>query len=87
MRRACPSGLLAFAALALPLASVAIGQAPPARDPLPPAIGAPRTPDQAKAEFRIDPVLRLELVAAEPEVQSPVAMSFDDAPQAVVYVP
>jgi putative membrane-bound dehydrogenase-like protein len=41
-------------------------------------IKSPRTPEQALAEFKIRPGLRLELVAAEPEVTSPVAAAFDE---------
>ena len=47
------------------------------------AVGMPtrshRTPAEALAEFRIDAGLRLELVAAEPEVESPVAIAFDES--------
>jgi putative membrane-bound dehydrogenase-like protein len=38
----------------------------------------PRSPDQALKEFHITPGLRIELVAAEPEIESPVAMAFDE---------
>jgi len=41
-------------------------------------VQSPLTPDQALAEFRTMPGLRVELVAAEPEVQSPVAAAFDE---------
>ena len=41
-------------------------------------IKSPLTPEQALAEFRVRPGLRVELVAAEPEVQSPVAAAFDE---------
>src|SRR5918992_95177 len=36
------------------------------------------TPAQAQAAFRIDPGLRIELVASEPAIESPVAMAFDE---------
>ncbi len=39
---------------------------------------SPLTPEQARAGFQIDPGLRVELVAAEPVVQSPVAVTFDE---------
>lgn len=39
---------------------------------------SPLTPAQSLAAFRIAPGLRLELVAAEPEIESPVAMAFDE---------
>src|SRR4051794_16935616 len=42
----------------------------------PPA--GPLTPEQAQALFRLPKGLRVELVAAEPDVQSPVAMAFDE---------
>ncbi|MCS6976872.1 MAG: HEAT repeat domain-containing protein [Gemmatales bacterium] len=37
------------------------------------------TPTQILGDFRIAPGLRLELAACEPQVQSPVAMAFDEA--------
>ena len=48
---------------------------------------APRTeqprgaldPEKARAAFRLDPGLRIELVACEPQIESPVAMAFDPA--------
>jgi putative membrane-bound dehydrogenase-like protein len=39
--------------------------------------GKPLTPAEALAHFKIAPGLRIELVAAEPLVQSPVAIAFD----------
>jgi putative membrane-bound dehydrogenase-like protein len=39
--------------------------------------GKPLSPQEALKEFRLDPGLRIELVAAEPTIQSPVAMAFD----------
>jgi putative membrane-bound dehydrogenase-like protein len=47
----------------------------PARQP--PALRSPLTPRQALAEFRLAPGLRIELVACEPQIESPVAMAFD----------
>jgi putative membrane-bound dehydrogenase-like protein len=41
-------------------------------------IKSPLTPEQELAEFRVRPGLRVELVAAEPEIQSPVAAAFDE---------
>src|SRR5690349_11338288 len=42
------------------------------------ATAAPLTPEQELATFHLaDPDLRLELVAAEPDVISPVAIAFD----------
>src|SRR5262245_45609376 len=41
-------------------------------------VKSPLTPEQALAEFKTLPGLRIELVAAEPEVMSPVAAAFDE---------
>ncbi|MGZ4971670.1 MAG: PVC-type heme-binding CxxCH protein [Limisphaerales bacterium] len=41
-------------------------------------IDGPLTPEQAIASFKIEPGLRVELVAAEPTVIDPVAMAFDE---------
>lgn len=38
----------------------------------------PLSPAQALQQFRLAPGLRIELVAAEPEIESPVAMAFDE---------
>ena len=35
-------------------------------------------PDQVIKSFRLEPGLRIELVAAEPLIESPVAMAFDE---------
>jgi putative membrane-bound dehydrogenase-like protein len=43
------------------------------------AIDSPLSPARALEEMRIEPGLRVELAAAEPEVQSPVAVAFDEA--------
>ncbi|WP_435016913.1 PVC-type heme-binding CxxCH protein [Tundrisphaera sp. TA3] len=50
----------------------------PGQAQAPPPISPPRSPQEALAAFRVDPGLRVELVAAEPEIQSPVAMAFDE---------
>ncbi|MGH7172443.1 MAG: PVC-type heme-binding CxxCH protein, partial [Gemmataceae bacterium] len=44
----------------------------------PAARGGPLSPAQALKQFRIAPGLRIELIAAEPEIESPVAMAFDE---------
>src|SRR5689334_19515010 len=36
------------------------------------------TPEQALASFKLEPGLRIELVAAEPLVVNPVAIAFDE---------
>ncbi|HYT94793.1 MAG TPA: PVC-type heme-binding CxxCH protein [Gemmataceae bacterium] len=46
--------------------------------PKPREIRSPLTPKQALAEFRLAPGLRIELVACEPQIESPVAMAFDE---------
>lgn len=38
----------------------------------------PFSPEESALRARLDPGLRLELVAAEPEIQSPVALAFDE---------
>jgi putative membrane-bound dehydrogenase-like protein len=40
--------------------------------------GPPYPPEQALATLRVEPGFRVELVAAEPDVQSPVAMDIDE---------
>ena len=42
------------------------------------AADGPLSPEEAIRAFRVEPGLRLELVAAEPLVASPVAMAFDE---------
>ncbi|HEY7326480.1 MAG TPA: PVC-type heme-binding CxxCH protein [Gemmataceae bacterium] len=44
----------------------------------PSARSGPLSPEQAHQQFRLAPGLRIELVAAEPEIESPVAMEFDE---------
>jgi putative membrane-bound dehydrogenase-like protein len=46
--------------------------------------GKPLSPQEAQKLFRLDEGLRIELVAAEPTIQSPVAMTFD--PQGRIWV-
>ncbi len=63
------SGIALLCAFAL--ASVARAQAPAV---------APRSPDDALAAFVLaDPALVIELVAAEPDVTSPVAIAWDES--------
>src|SRR5262245_58329038 len=42
-------------------------------------VKSPLTPDEAVREFRLDAGLKMELVASEPQIQSPVAMAFDES--------
>jgi putative membrane-bound dehydrogenase-like protein len=44
----------------------------------PAAPQSPLTPQQAQKEFRLAPGLRIELIACEPQIESPVAMAFDE---------
>ncbi len=46
--------------------------------PAAPRPDGPLVPEKASESFRLEPGLRLELVAAEPLVVSPVAMAFDE---------
>src|SRR5579863_897976 len=40
--------------------------------------GPPYSPEEAMKRFQLPPGFRIELVAAEPEVVSPVALAFDE---------
>ena len=40
--------------------------------------GKPLSPQEAQKHFKIDDGLRIELVACEPQIESPVAMAFDE---------
>src|SRR5581483_9946042 len=71
--------LLAALAAGLLAAWPGAAQEPKAGGP-----GKPLSPAEARKQFRLPPGLRLELVAAEPVVQSPVAMAFD--PQGRLWV-
>ncbi len=62
--------LLALALFALPLLA-----AEPAKPPEP---HSPLTPQEAQKLFRLPAGLRIELVASEPQIESPVAMAFDE---------
>src|SRR5579872_2589176 len=42
------------------------------------SVDGPLAPDKALESFRLEPGLRIELVAAEPLIESPVAMAFDE---------
>ena len=46
--------------------------------PKPPALDGPLSPEDATRAFRLEPGLKIELVAAEPMVICPVAMAFDE---------
>ncbi|MFN0018709.1 MAG: PVC-type heme-binding CxxCH protein [Pirellulaceae bacterium] len=44
----------------------------------PPEINSPLSPEDSLKHFQLDPLLSIELVAAEPQVVDPVAMRFDE---------
>jgi putative membrane-bound dehydrogenase-like protein len=64
-------------AVLLVLGAVALvaGAEPPKK---PAEVSGPLSPQEALKAFRVAPGLRVELVAAEPEIESPVAMAFDE---------
>src|SRR5689334_23353932 len=71
------------ASLGLPfLLNLPAHAAAPATEPAVEATQLPRIPptppDQALSTFRVKPGFRLELVAAEPGVIDPIALSFDE---------
>ena len=57
------------AVIALACALVALGPAP---------AGPPYAAPETLSHFRIEPGFRIELVAAEPDIQSPIAMDIDE---------
>jgi putative membrane-bound dehydrogenase-like protein len=58
--------------VALPIAVLA------ADPPKPPEVRSPLSPKDAQKLFRLPTGLRIELVASEPQIESPVAMAFDE---------
>ena len=64
--------LLSIAFFVISLTTV--GQEPPQKGAGP---GKPLSPQEAQKLFKIDDGLRIELVACEPQIESPVAMQFD----------
>ncbi len=71
--------LIASALVAIPRIP-AFAQAPSTTNAAAASAGldGPLSPDKAPSSFRLEPGLRLELVAAEPMVVSPVALAFDE---------
>src|SRR6266850_76044 len=63
--------LMAFVFL-VALGANAFAQEPKAGGP-----GKPLSPKEAQKLFKLPPGLKIELVACEPQIESPVAMSFD----------
>ncbi|MFI5457676.1 MAG: PVC-type heme-binding CxxCH protein [Isosphaerales bacterium] len=73
--------LLAAALIALGPGFAGFAQTPdgPTKPSLPAAaLDGPLSPEKARSSFKLEPGLRLELVAAEPLIASPVAMVFDE---------
>lgn len=66
------------AALALGLSLLVASWFWPVRADKPVAPRSPLTAEQARKAFRVAPGLRVELVACEPQIESPVAMAFDE---------
>jgi putative membrane-bound dehydrogenase-like protein len=78
VRRGAIAAALALGVF-LGLGYVGAGFAQTAKPAAPgPGLDGPLTPEQAPRSFRLEPGLRLELVAAEPLVVSPVAVAFDE---------
>lgn len=50
----------------------------PGKRPEPAEQKGPLSPDESQKRFKLPPNLRIELVAAEPDIHSPVAMAFDE---------
>jgi putative membrane-bound dehydrogenase-like protein len=72
-RRAMLSGLTAAVLL-----SAAAWPARDAKEPRAPELAKPLTPAAERDSFRLAKGLRIELVASEPQIESPVAMAFDE---------
>lgn len=64
-----------FPAVLLCLPLLAVCAEPPKK---PTEVSGPLTPEEALKHFRVAPGLRVELVACEPDLESPVAMAFDE---------
>lgn len=78
MRRQRAPFALVVAALIIS-GEAAFARAPDAGDaPKPPSVDSPLSPASAQASFVLEPGLRIELVAAEPVIDSPVAIAFDE---------
>jgi mono/diheme cytochrome c family protein/glucose/arabinose dehydrogenase len=76
IRRVSPViGIVIMVALLAPPLSAADGRVGPVFDPTPPR---PLSVDEALAAFRIEDGLSIEVVASEPLIAAPVALSFDD---------
>jgi putative membrane-bound dehydrogenase-like protein len=83
LHRVCALTRLHLAAMVVVLACEGTGLAQTSPGPAKPAapgplLDGPLSPEEAPKSFRLEPGLRLELVAAEPLVASPVALTFDE---------
>ena len=68
-----------LATIIIAAASVLCTSAHPSRAAEPPqAVKSPLSPEDSVKAFRLAPELRIEIVAAEPEVVSPVSIAFDE---------
>ncbi|GEP42766.1 DUF7133 domain-containing protein [Brevifollis gellanilyticus] len=80
MRRSHQIAIASIAALSLPVLAVNKKNAGPdkveLKFKLPPP--APLSPEEAMKTFKVEKGFRIELVACEPMIQAPIAMSFDD---------
>lgn len=68
---------LRFATLCFIVVSCTLGRAEEPGVVRPP-LSEPLTPQQAQKAFQLAPGLQIELVACEPQIESPVAMAFDE---------
>src|SRR5947208_10192535 len=66
------------------LGGALMGQQPPELPQKGSGPGKPLSPQEAQKLFKLDDGLRIELVACEPQIESPVAMAFD--PQGRLWV-
>ncbi|HZZ80883.1 MAG TPA: PVC-type heme-binding CxxCH protein [Gemmataceae bacterium] len=71
MRRIIVASIIAIAA------TITSAQQPPTLPQKGSGPGKPLTPQEAQKRFNVDFPLRIELVACEPQIESPVAMAFD----------
>jgi putative membrane-bound dehydrogenase-like protein len=59
-------------------ARAAVDPSAPAKQPIQEEQKGPLSPEESQKRFKLPPGLRIELVVAEPEIESPVAMAFDE---------
>src|SRR5215469_12761961 len=71
-----PASSLRLALLATLISVVPALSAEPAAKPA--EVRGPLPPKESLKHFRLPPGLKMELVASEPQIESPVAMAFDE---------